>query len=134
MNTFRYESVEIKKGDSYLTQRQMTWRISPRTLQQIHLFTKAILITFKIIRIFDQSTYSLTRYQENNIHGYNIWSLWAGLFLVIFWTEPVGLSPHKFTEPDGKTASPTKNNYFGQFSYSVSLRRCTGIYGFFVSL
>ena len=32
----------------------------------------------------------------------------AGLFLVNFFTEPVGLSPHNFTEPDGKTASPAK--------------------------
>ena len=31
-----------------------------------------------------------------------------GLFLVIFLTEPVGLSPPNFTEPDGKTASLTK--------------------------
>ena len=32
----------------------------------------------------------------------------AGLFLVIFLAEPTGLSPHNFTEPDGKTASPAK--------------------------
>ena len=36
-----------------------------------------------------------------------IWTL-PGLFLVIFLAEPTGLSPHNFTEPDGKTASPAK--------------------------
>ena len=34
----------------------------------------------------------------------------SGLFLVNFLAEPTGLSPHNFTEPDGKTASPAKNN------------------------
>ena len=33
---------------------------------------------------------------------------WPGLFLVIFLAEPTGLSPHNFTEPDSKTASPAK--------------------------
>ena len=32
----------------------------------------------------------------------------TGLFLVIFLAEPTGLSPHFFTEPDEKTASPAK--------------------------
>jgi len=31
---------------------------------------------------------------------------YSGLFLVIFLAEPTGLSPHNFTEPDGKTGSP----------------------------
>ena len=45
----------------------------------------------------------------------------TGLFLVKFLTEPVGLSLPNFTEPDGKTASPTKNNHFCQFPNHMSL-------------
>ena len=56
----------------------------------------------------------------------NEWMV-TGLFLVNFSTEPVGLSPPNFTEPDGKTASPTKNNHFCQFSNHVSLHHSTGI-------
>ena len=48
----------------------------------------------------------------------------AGLFLVNFLTEPVGLSLHNFTEPDGKTASPAANK---QISNHVSLHHSTGI-------
>ena len=46
---------------------------------------------------------------------------WPGLFLVNFLTEPVGLSPPNFTEPDGKTASPTKNNHFDFFTFCVTV-------------
>ena len=31
---------------------------------------------------------------------------WAGLILVIFFTEPVGLAPQNLTEPERKTMSP----------------------------
>ena len=37
----------------------------------------------------------------------------TGLFLVIFLAEPTGLSPHNFTEPNGKIASPAKKNNAG---------------------
>ena len=39
----------------------------------------------------------------------------SGLFLVNFSTEPVGLSPPNFTEPDGKTASPRKTTILVNF-------------------
>ena len=38
--------------------------------------------------------------------------LLPGLFLVIFLAEPTGLSPLNSTEPDGKTASPAKKQYW----------------------
>ena len=40
-------------------------------------------------------------------------------FFSDFLTEPVGLSLRNFTEPDGETASPTKNNHFFQFPNHV---------------
>ena len=42
-------------------------------------------------------------------YGYMVIRLYAGLSLVRFLAEPTGLSPHNSTEPDGKTASPAKN-------------------------
>ena len=42
--------------------------------------------------------------------GYMVIQLYAGLSLVRFLAEPTGLSPHNFTEPDGKTASPAQKN------------------------
>ena len=63
----------------------------------------------------------------------------SGLFLVKFLTEPVGLALPNFTEPDGKTASPAKNNYFFQFSNHMSpylstdtQYMCNGLFGIFV--
>ena len=53
---------------------------------------------------------------------------YPGLFLVNYLTKPIGLSPPNFTEPDGKTASPTRNNHHYQFPNHVSLHHSTGIY------
>ena len=36
------------------------------------------------------------------------YALFAGLILVIFLTEPVGLAPHNLTKPERKTMSPVK--------------------------
>ena len=35
-------------------------------------------------------------------------TLYPGLFLIDFWTKPVGLSPHNIAKQDRKTATPTK--------------------------